>query len=544
MLFLTSVLNPVEQNCANAIRILARQLRIKVSNRAIRKIKEHPTYPSMQSISDVLHDWKVENAGLKIQPERYGDLPVPFIAQVNDNFWGQAFVVVRAYSDDTVLISDYTTPKWKPVKTNDFLKHATGYTLVAEATEGSGDKDYKSNRTKEVFQKAVSIAAVAIILLLCAFPVVRLLAVNGMAALAPAGLVFLKLFGCYISALLLWHEIDQHNPVLQKVCGHSKNINCGAILRSGASKIFGMSWSEIGTFYFAGGLLALLAGGLSPVSVFAIAWLNAIALPYTVFSIYYQWRIAKQWCVLCLAVQGILVAEFLVSFAGHAHGLVPISVIPYMFFVNTLLCFLLPAVAWLLLKPVLQAQKENKLTKSALAKIKYNAEIFNALLRKQKTIEYSTEGLGIVIGPANARNKVIKVSNPYCSHCATAHSEFHDLMESTDDLQLQIIFAVTSNEKDYRVIAAKHLMAIAGKNVPELTKQALDDWYQPSKKNYLAFATRYPMNGELNGQDEKIAAMSDWCMQTQISVTPTIFVNNHQLPENYSVSDLKYFLTG
>lgn len=544
MLFLSSVLNPVEENCANTIRMLARELQIKVSKSAIRKIKEHPTYPSLQSINDVLHDWNVENTGLKIRPELYGELPVPFIAQVSESVTGQAFVVVRAYSDDTVTVSDYVTPKWKILKTNEFLKQATGYTLIAEATEKAGDKDYKSNRAKESFQKAVTVAAIAILFLLCLIPVTGVIAAGGTAGLAPAGLLFLKLFGCYIGALLLWYEIDQHNPVLQKVCGGSKHVNCGAILKSGAAKIFGMSWSEIGTFYFAGGLLILLTGGLSPESIFAVAWLNVLALPYTVFSVYYQWRIAKQWCILCLTVQAILLAEFAVSLAAQAHTPLSLSLVSYIFLLNGALCFIVPAVAWFLLKPVLQARKENRLIKFTLAKIKYDAKIFDALLQKQRAIEHSTEGLGIILGPANAKNKVIKVCNPYCGPCASAHSVFHELLENTNDFQLQIIFAVTSSEKDYRAIAAKHLTAIAGKNVPELTKQALDDWYLPSKKNYEVFAAKYPMNGELKEQDEKIAAMAEWCKQTKISVTPTIFVNNHQLPSNYTVADLKYFLTG
>ena len=35
--------------------------------------------------------------------------------------------------------------------------------------------------------------------------------------------------------------------------------------------------------------------------------INILALPYTIFSVYYQWRVAKQWCVLCLVVQGLLI---------------------------------------------------------------------------------------------------------------------------------------------------------------------------------------------------------------------------------------------
>ncbi|HEY2722735.1 MAG TPA: hypothetical protein VGI82_13465 [Chitinophagaceae bacterium] len=49
-----------------------------------------------------------------------------------------------------------------------------------------------------------------------------------------------------------------------------------------------------------------------------ISWLNIFALPYTLFSVYYQWKVAKQWCILCLAVQGLLLlggANCLINFS-------------------------------------------------------------------------------------------------------------------------------------------------------------------------------------------------------------------------------------
>jgi protein-disulfide isomerase len=51
------------------------------------------------------------------------------------------------------------------------------------------------------------------------------------------------------------------------------------------------------------------------------------------------------------------------------------------------------------------------------------------------------------------------------------------------------------------------------------------------------------MNGELTQQDDKVNDMKEWCNKTEISFTPTFFVNGHQLPEIYNVSDLKYFLS-
>jgi protein-disulfide isomerase len=62
------------------------------------------------------------------------------------------------------------------------------------------------------------------------------------------------------------------------------------------------------------------------------------------------------------------------------------------------------------------------------------------------------------------------------------------------------------------------------------------------KKDYDVFATKYPMNGELKQQDEKVAAMDAWCKKMTIAATPTYFLNGYPLPDAYSIYDLTYFL--
>ena len=76
----------------------------------------------------------------------------------------------------------------------------------------------------------------------------------------------------------------------------------------------------------------------------------------------------------------------------------------------------------------------------------------------------------------------------------------------------------------------------------KLTKHALDDWYLSDKKDYDVFAAKYPMNGELSKQEEKINLMDKWCKQMKIKATPTIFLNGYQLPDAYNIEDLQYFL--
>lgn len=61
------------------------------------------------------------------------------------------------------------------------------------------------------------------------------------ASVGFGGLLLLKGAGVAITSLLLWYEIDKANPALQKICTAGAKTNCGAILSSKISKIWGLS---------------------------------------------------------------------------------------------------------------------------------------------------------------------------------------------------------------------------------------------------------------------------------------------------------------
>lgn len=140
--------------------------------------------------------------------------------------------------------------------------------------------------------------------------------------------------------------MDKNNPLLQKVCTGIAKGDCNAVLTGKQAKLFSwLSWSEVGFFYFTGCLLVLLfsANTLNN-SIALIAWLNILSLPYTIFSIYYQWRVAKQWCVLCLVVQALLVLGSVNAIANTFLLTVPGFHISFL--VKAILLYLLPALLW------------------------------------------------------------------------------------------------------------------------------------------------------------------------------------------------------
>jgi uncharacterized membrane protein/thiol-disulfide isomerase/thioredoxin len=528
-------------------------LQVPVSSTTVNTtLQNHPDYPSLLAVGDALKDWKIDNGAVHTTEEYLYQLPTPFIT----TFTGKdaSFIIVQQATEAGAQIQCLINGKTVTLPANEFFKKWSKIVLLVEKSNLSGEKDFAKHQKAEKIadrKLKLSVAACFMVIVAACLPVF-FQAGALISKLSFSGYVLLHTVGLLTSALLLWYEVDKSNPVVQQFCSGSASskTNCNAVLSSKQSKLFNLvSWSEIGFFYFCGGLLALLFGGFSFLP--AIAWLGILASPYIIFSVFYQAKIAKQWCPMCLTVQAVLFLEALTGISTGALSL-PLD-FALVFTPALLLCFVLPVFIWYILKPNLLKAQENKRTKTQFNRLKYNDELFYALLKQQKQVT-TVEDLGISIGNPQAANTIIKVCNPYCGPCASAHPEIEALIENNKNVKAQILFTATGDEKDIRTPPAKHLLAIAAKDDEQLTKQALDDWYLAEKKDYAAFAAKYPMNGELQQQDKKIEVMDKWCNENDIRFTPTFFVGLpsplgegqgvrfYQLPEQYSITDLKYFL--
>jgi uncharacterized membrane protein len=521
-------------------------LEVKVNNETVNDtLQNHPDCPSLLCISDALTQWHIPNAAAKISVEQITELPLPFIAYTSNREFPLA--IVTAVNTNTITYYTANYNKTVTVARETFVTNWQGVYLIAEPNQESGEKNYHSVRQQHFFQTLIPVLLLAG-LLIDSFILLRQNVSNANTAIAisSAGIWLQWVIittGLFVTAMLLWYEMDKNNPVLKKVCTGIAKGDCNAILTGKQSKLFSwLSWSEIGFFYFSGGLLAFLfAGANLATSIYFVAWLNILALPYTIFSIYYQWKVAKQWCILCLLVQALLLLGGINIFANHL--LVARAEYSSLFAVKLMLYYGLPVLAWYAAKPYLLNLQQAKNTKREYLRIKFNTEIFETLLKKQKAIILPFEGLGNDLGNPAATNILIKVCNPYCGYCSSMHAKIDVLLEQFENLKVKIIFTTPNNEDNPSLKPTRHLMAIASlQNNNEILRQSLDDWYIPEKQDYELFAAKYPLNGELFSQGEKIKEMSEWCKKMDVIATPTLFINGYQLPDAYSIEDLPYFL--
>jgi len=528
-------------NCERITAEFCKLINVAIPFKKIRQeLEQHPDYPSLLSINDILNEYDVETLPINIIPKDVAKLQAPVIAQIKVDYTTY-FTVISRISNETVTFFHPVKESYTTISLNAFCNIFTNIVLIAENNSESNrpisSKDFQSG-----FIGAFRIGIIPfLVFFYCTFSIIA----HGKTAIWPVCFTLVSFLGVLVGTLLLIYELDQYNPTLKQICSLGKKTNCGAVLNSKASKIFGISWSTIGFSYFVGNLIALLADNIDSLPILSIlSWINLIALPYILFSVYYQANVAKQWCVLCLSIQIILFLQFVIALKGGFLTQISMNSIPWSSVLSVLFCFSVSFFIIYFLTSTLREAKDNKESKLQFQRLKHIPDVFNSLLVKQKKLLTQRENIGIVLGNPNSRNKLLKICNPYCGACSKSHKQIQKLLENNPDLQVQIIYLTSLETFDYTAQPIRHFLALYKHRNPAIVRQALDNWYNAEIKNYEHFASAFPVDEKVfSEQNEDILEMINWCRELEAGYTPMLFFNGYQLPPMFDVVDLKYHLT-
>lgn len=503
---------------------------------------EHPDYPSMLTIADVLKSLNIESISIKTSINQIENLSFPAIAQLeikNKKY----FTVFTEINNNHITYFDPIFKISKKVKMSELDGIFTGYIMLVESdkilVENNSNKINAESKNKNL-QDLFRILLPFLILLYCFISFAKI----GLTFLPEFIYFIITLIGVGISILMLWYEIDQYNPAFRLICGQSKRTNCGAIMHSKGSRILGVKWSNIGFVYFIGTILFFLfMGYYNQQKMLFLFWLNLFSILFIPYSLIYQYKIVKQWCNLCLLTLITLSIQFVVLYFGIIYKANFLLTISFETFFTAAFSFYIPIIFLYFIVPELMKNKENKSIKRQMTKLKLDYSVFNVLLEQEKQVQEPKSGLGITLGNPNALIKIIKVCSPYCNPCAISHMQLENLLEKNNNISLQIIYNSSINDDDRSSKPVKHFLSIASKDNENFTKQVLDEWYQNDDKNYQEFAEKFKINSaDLESNNENIIAMKEWCENAEIFSTPTLFINGKKLPNIYSINDLQYFL--
>jgi uncharacterized membrane protein len=516
-----------KDNAVSATYQYLKAIGAKVTEETVEEtLKNHPNYPSLLATSDAFNEWKIENVAARITPEQLGELPTPFLTHLYVD--GGIFALVKSVKNDAVEWT-HTKEGFKRDKTEDFLKKWNGVVLMAEINTDSGEKNFTENNKKEI----LSNLRTPVLLLGATLLVIFVFYYNFSTDWHYNAILLTKLAGVIISSLLLWQSIDKNNPFIKNLCQAGGKANCNAILSSNAAQATTwLSWSEVGFFYFTGGFIALL---LNPASTFTLWGLGGCALFYTFWSIYYQAFVAKQWCPLCLTVQGLFVVEFLININFISELGKYLQLMTVSDFLAPLSGVGVAVLFWVFIKPFLQKSQQVVPLKNDLKRFKNNPNLFLSLLEKQAEMPFVPTNMHTInFGNPNAKHTLTMVTNTFCQPCAKTHKIIEELLESNENLNCQVVFLASNMADDKRGIVAKLILSLPIHQQAE----ALHQWYENEERSIEKWQKQLGVIENKN-TESTISQHQVWCETAKIEATPTLYLDGFKMPELYRLWDLK-----
>ena len=520
-------------NATLALQAFLRELKAPVTTAtAGQTFGRHPHYPSLLAVTDCLHEWRIDHTTTRVQPDQLSSIPTPFFTQVN--LEGGLFTVVGSVSETGVHWL-HTKKGWQQDTLTDFRAKWVPIVLLAEVSEASGEVDFQRNRRQERISTGRTYlvwAALFVGLLLT----VKLLSGTFAGAMSWqwSGFFLTKLSGIGLSVYLLAHS-TKRTGWSSSLCQFHQKVDCDAVLTSTAATLWGwLSWSEIGFVYFSGSALALLMEPEGSLVKTALWGLGLAALPYPLFSVYYQARVVKKWCTVCLAVQALVLLDGLLLL-----DTVPTPVWNLAEGAGLILAFLLPITGWVLAKPLLERASQQPALQNELTRLRANTLVFSALLSTQKPVPPLPHELQpICMGNPEATYSLTLVVNPYCGPCADTFADMEHLLDRHPFINCKLLFATTAHENDPRAQFIRRLYTIPA----EERITALKDWYVQQKKDFSTWSNAFHTTEGEPYAHYQMHLHSQWCAASGIESTPAILINGHPLPPSYPLRNIPFLL--
>lgn len=485
---------------------------------------EHPYKNTIYGLSSMLDKYKISNASYNLNnKEELLKLQVPFIAQVTEEI-----VIVKEVSNENIKYD------WRgkdiEVTWDKFKEIWSGVVLLAYPSENSIEPEYGDNKRSLLFLHC-KIAT----LVFCAILFVVTIAAISEIHKDVYKLLFVitEIVGVFTTTLLLTKQLKVENPLADKICNLLKSGDCNDVLATKAAKFFGIAnWSEIGfTFFSVNTLMAIIF----PETIFYISAITLFALPYTLWSVWYQKFKVRRWCVLCLIVQGLLWITALIGLSG---GIYPSSF--YNGVSNIIALFSLYGAILFSLNMLLpKFIKAEELTywKNSFNSLKAKDNVFKVLLSEQKYFSIDNTSSTLVFGNPDAPMQVTIFGNPYCNPCAELHKKLHIF----EEYEIGIRYIFTSFRSEYNNIN-KYFIAAYQQLGAEEASNIYNQWYNGGKADKEKFFERYSLDIENETVLQEFDNHRKWIKSSKLSSTPTIIVNGHLLPNEYKIEDLIYFI--
>ncbi len=519
----------MESNKKNIIEPFLERLKVKFTKKYIQKIyNKNPYKDTLFGISNMLTEYNIKNTAFKIKDRtELGLVEPPFVVNLDGNL-----VLIDKISEEKV--SCILGSKKFDIPSNSFYELWDGTLLLAEPDEGSVEPDLKKHNIEYLFglvRKNLFLATSFSTILIGLF-------LNNVLANPVMIYLFLtSLFGTYIGYLLMRKQMFMESSQADRICSMLKSGNCDSVLNSPAAKIMGVvGWSEIGLSYFISNILIVT---FFPTLISYLFLINICALPYSIWSVWYQKYEVKQWCPLCLITQLLLWITFIANFIFGQTILPSLRISDFLI---TGCVYIMPLLIINMLSSRLNDGRYIEYLEQDVNNLRLKPEIFVALLKQQPYYKIDESISKIMWGNKESGVLITIVTNPHCTPCALLHKRVEKFLKKVENkVCIQYLFHSFNEELE----SSSHFLAsvyLCDTIDEERKKEIYNDWFEGGRYHRNEFFGRYNLDTDHQDILSEIDKHRLWEGQKKIYGTPTIFVNGYQLPEQYEIEDLIYFL--
>ncbi|MFC6096690.1 vitamin K epoxide reductase family protein [Flavobacterium qiangtangense] len=347
--------------------------------------------------------------------------------------------------------------------------------------------------------------------------------------------------GMFLSIAAVKSLFGGQSKLINSFCNNNGANDCSEIINSGKWKIFKfINLSDLSIVFFASQLISMyvfmLNGDINNF-LFLQKIILIASIPILLLSIYYQKYIERKWCTICLSIIGVTIFEFLYlqllienkSFFSF------VIIAPYSFIIATTFF------AWYKLKDIFVNMKEMQESRIVNFRFMRNYQIFKNTLISTKKIFLPDSP--IILGNRNGKTEIAIVTSPFCGHCKNAHEILEKILINNRDknLKIKIVFNADMESLDHEKRELfRVLLSIYFNDGETLFLEALSNWFKNKDiKNWLDL---HKSTYDTEKLDSVYKIQNLWCLDNNVHLTPTIFINGYKYPKAFARENLEYFV--
>jgi hypothetical protein len=513
-----------------------KELQVRVDDQElIQLLHSHPDYPSLVSVTDVLHILGVDNTVAEFSEGDVSALPFPYLLHLKQHGLNELTLISKSAD----LVGN--------------IKPEAGWSGIIIQAHGLLRPIATQIRSR--FERAIKLRRV--IQLLFILTCVLLMQIAWAFSSWEEVVIYIAaLTGLVVGGVFLAKEFGISPKLVDDFCGGgshhagSTQSGCNEVLAADPIRVFGLfTLTDAVTSYFLWQVISLVIVALHiPASseVYnSLILISFLGIPIIIFSLYQQYIVAKAWCRLCLLVDAILLIQAGIAAYIVANGLISLTnniLIPGL---NLGLGLVASVCLTLLIRQAGVKQRALLDSEAALRRSKGTTSLLVNNLYQQPQVDSSDFEQELVLGSDNAAVDLIIASNLYCIPCKKEHEQVIALLSLYPNLlRVRYRLILSGNDLGRFPTTNQYLLQYwlthIWKQPDERSRTAhlLNEWYED--RDFEHFKSSHPTDftGDYSLSTRMATKHFQWAKQNKIMRTPSIYLNGYLLPSSYQLADL------